>query len=153
MASNPNKYDDIIHLPHHTSPTRPRMSAINRAAQFSPFAALTGYDAAVKETARLTDQRIELDEYEKSLLDQELQKLQEKLGVGGPQAHAEVREYPEVSITYFKADEKKAGGSYETITAPVKKIDSYERCLVLAGGEKIPLGDVVLMKLHTPGGV
>ena len=89
-------YDDIIHLPHHVSQTRPRMSAADRAAQFSPFAALTGYGAAVTEAGRLTDQRIELTESEKETLNERLLLLREQLA-----------EPPEVTITYFQPDEKK----------------------------------------------
>ena len=84
------KYDKIINLPHHVSSTRPHMTMIDRAAQFSPFAALTGYNAAVKETARLTEQQIELDEYEKATLDQRILLLQDRL-----------KKLPEVTITYF----------------------------------------------------
>ena len=125
-------YDDIINLPHHTSPTRPRMSMIDRAAQFSPFAALTGYDAAVKETARLTDWRIELDEYEKAALDERLCLLQEHL-----------KEFPQVTITYFQPDARKSGGSYLSVTGSVKKIDNYEKCIVMTDKQKIAIDDVM----------
>ena len=125
------KYDDIINLPHHTSPKRPRMSMIDRAAQFSPFAALTGYDAAVKETARLTDRRIELDEYSKAALDERLQLIQEHL-----------KEFPEVTITYFQPDERKDGGAYLTVTGAVKKIDTYEKCVVMIDKQKIPIDEI-----------
>ena len=108
--SKSNKYDKIINLPHHVSSTRPHMSMIDRAAQFSPFAALTGYDAAVRETARLTEQKIELDEYEKAALDQRILLLQEHL-----------KELPEVTITHFVPDERKDGGKYVSITEAVKK--------------------------------
>lgn len=130
-SSDNHKYDDIINLPHHTSPTRPRMAMIDRAAQFSPFAALTGYDAAVKETARLTDRRIELDEYEKADLDERLQLIQEHLG-----------EQPEIKITFFKPDERKAGGVYLSITGVIKKIDSFERYVVMMDGKKIPIDEI-----------
>ena len=125
------KYDDIINLPHHTSPKRPRMSMIDRAAQFSPFAALTGYDAAVKETARLTDRRIELDEYSKAALDERLRLVQEHL-----------KEYPEVTITYFQPDERKDGGAYLSVTGSIKKFDAYEKCVVMMDKQKI-LIDVI----------
>ena len=125
------KYDDIINLPHHTSPKRPRMSMIDRAAQFSPFAALTGYDAAVKETARLTDRRIELDEYEKAALDERLQLIQEHL-----------KELPEITITYFKPDERKDGGAYLSVTGSIKKIDAYEKCVVMTDMQKIPVEEI-----------
>lgn len=128
------KYDDIINLPHHTSSKRPRMSMIDRAAQFSPFAALTGYDAAVKETARLTDRRIELDEYSKAALDERLRLVQEHL-----------KEYPEVTITYFQPDDRKDGGAYLSITGSVKKIDTYEKCIVMMDKQKIPIDEIFVI--------
>lgn len=130
--NNTHKYDMIINLPHPTSKKHPRMSMLNRAAQFSPFAALTGYDAAVKETARLTDQRVELDEYQKAALDERLQIIQEHL-----------QERPEVSLTYFQPDERKAGGAYLTITGAVKKIDVYECCVVMMDKTTIPIYEIV----------
>ena len=90
-------YDDIINLPHHVSAARPQMSMMDRAAQFSPFAALTGYDAAIKETARLTDQKIELDDYEKEEINDKIQLIAEHLG-----------EDFEIVITYFQPDGRKA---------------------------------------------
>lgn len=129
--NNTHKYDDIINMPHHTSPKRPRMAMIDRAAQFSPFAALTGYDAAVKETARLTDRRIELDEYEKLALDERLQLIQEHL-----------KEKPEVEITFFQPDERKSGGAYFSAAGTIKKIDYYERNVVMADGKKIPIDEI-----------
>ena len=101
---NEHRYDDIINLPHHQSATRPHMSNYDRAAQFAPFAALTGYDDAVKETARLTDRRIELDEGEKAAIDQRLLLVQERLP-----------EPTEVTITYFVSDKRKAGGAYVSV--------------------------------------
>lgn len=133
--SKSSKYDKIINLPHQVSSTHPHMSMIDRAAQFSPFAALTGYDAAVKETARLTEQKIELDEYEKAALDQRILLLQERL-----------RELPEVTITYFVPDERKVGGKYVSITGSVKKIDTYEKQIVLVGKSKIPIESVLNME-------
>lgn len=129
-----NKYNNIINLPHHVSSTRPHMSMIDRAAQFSPFAALTGYDAAVKETARLTEQKIELDEYEKVALDQRILLLQDHL-----------KEHPEVMITYFVPDERKDGGKYVSITGAVKKIDTYEKQIVLMDKSKIPIENILNM--------
>lgn len=125
-------YDDIINLPHHVSSARPHMSAIDRAAQFSPFAALTGYDAAVKETARLTGERIELDEYEKDALNDRLQLIVDTLGQGY-----------QIAVTYFMPDKKKAGGEYITITGEVKKIDEYEHLIVMRSGLKVPVEDVI----------
>lgn len=129
------KYDDIINLPHHTSPKRPRMSMIDRAAQFSPFAALTGYDAAIKETGRLTDQRIELTEDSRAVLDRKQQLLVDNLA-----------NHPEVSVTYFVPDERKVGGAYVTVTGRVKKVDDYQRLLILTDGTKIPLDEILDME-------
>ncbi|MDD3489446.1 MAG: hypothetical protein PHR62_06155 [Paludibacter sp.] len=126
-----NNYDDIINLPHYQSATRAHMSNYDRAAQFSPFAALTGYDDAVKETARLTDSKIELDEYE-------LQSLSERLDIIQDTLHEE----PEVSVTYFVADKKKSGGSYKTISGIVKRIDEFERLVLMRDGMKIPIEDI-----------
>ncbi|MCI9331125.1 MAG: YolD-like family protein [Oscillibacter sp.] len=123
-------YDDIIGLPHPTSERHPRMPIANRAAMFSPFAALTGYDAAVKETARPTDVKAELTEEEKSALDAKLRLL------AGP-ANGEV------SLTCFQPDGRKAGGAYFTVTSAVKKIDSFAREVVLTDGRRIPVGDIV----------
>ena len=127
-----NEYEDIIHLPHHVSKRHPQMSMLDRAAQFSPFAALTGYDAAVEETARLTDRRTELDEYEAQRLDERIQKLSEHLP-----------ERPEVSITYFLPDARKDGGEYITATGCVKRIDHYERRIILMDGTLIPVHEVI----------
>lgn len=129
---NNHEYDDIIDLPHHVSATRPRMSMIDRAAQFSPFAALTGYDAAIKETGRLTDERIELSEESRATLDRKQQLLVECLA-----------DHPEVSVTYFIPDERKSGGEYVTVTGIVKKVDDYQRLLLLTDGTKIPLDDIL----------
>ena len=107
------------------------MSNYDRAAQFSPFAALTGYDDAVKETARLTNSKVELDEYELDKLNERLNRLQDILS-----------EEPEVSITYFVADNKKSGGSYKTIFGIVKRIDEYERLVLMRDGMKIPIEDI-----------
>ena len=128
---NNHEYDDIIDLPHHVSVTRPRMSMIDRAAQFSPFAALTGYDAAIKETGRLTNERIELTEDSRAVLDRKQQLLLDNLA-----------DHPEVSVTYFVPDERKSGGAYVTVTSQVKKVDEYERLLILTDGTKIPLDEI-----------
>lgn len=127
-----NDYDDIINLPHHVSKTRPQMSMIDRAAQFSPFAALTGYDAAIKETGRLTDDKIELDDDALSDLNMRYQILIDKLD-----------EQPDVAITYFKSNEIKDGGAYLTITDKIKRIDVYERLITTMDGTKIPMNDVI----------
>ena len=125
-------YEDIINLPHHISPTRQQMPMSDRAAQFSPFAALTGYDAAIKETGRLTDERIELDVEALSALDMKYQILMEALD-----------EAPEVTITYFQPDERKAGGKYVSAVGAVKKIDDFERRITMQDGAKIPMDDVL----------
>ena len=132
INTNNHQYDDIINLPHYVSPTRPRMSMINRAAQFSPFAALTGYDAAIKETGRLTDRRIELSEDSRAALDRKQQLLVECLA-----------DHPEVSVTYFIPDERKSGGAYVTVTGIVKKVDDCQRLLLLTDGTKIPLDEIL----------
>ena len=125
-------YDDILHLPHHVSEKHPPMSRLDRTAQFSPFAALTGYDAAVEETARLTDRRIELDESEKEAIDLRLTLVQERLPAP-----------TEVTITYYVPDKKKAGGAYVSVSGTVKKIDDYERMVILRNGASIPIDDIL----------
>ncbi len=125
-------YSDIINLPHHVSETRPHMSMRDRAAQFSPFAALTGYDAAVKETARLTDQREELDEEVKEKISERLNLIQENLTAA-----------PVVEITYFVPDEYKEGGAYNTASGTVKKIDEFQRLVVLTDGSAVPIDEII----------
>ncbi len=126
------KYDEIMGLPHHVSKTRPKMPMSDRAAQFAPFAALTGYDSAIKETGRLTDERIELDEEALTALNMRYQLLMDALD-----------EEPEVEITYFKPDERKAGGAYVTATGAVIKVDDFERLITMQDGTKIPMDDVL----------
>ena len=130
-----HQYDDIINLPHHVSATRPQMSMINRAAQFSPFAALTGYDAAIRETGRLTDSRIELSEDSRADLDRKQQLLSDRLA-----------EHPEVSVTYFVPDGKKAGGAYVTVTGNVKKLDDFQRLMVLTDGTVVPVDEILALE-------
>ena len=125
------KYDDIIALPHPEPRTHPRMSLNDRAAQFSPFAALTGHSAAIAETGRLTDSRITLDESEMARVDAELQHLQELLP-----------SRPTVSITYFVPDERKAGGSYQTVTGTVRRIDTVNGILLLTDRREVPIADI-----------
>ena len=112
MTDKPHPYDDILHLPHHVSETHPQMSMLDRAAQFSPFSALTGYEAAIDETARWTDAKRELTEEEQQIISAKLHALK-----------AHEKEAPEVRMTYFVQDLKKAGGAYETIRGRIKKID------------------------------
>ena len=130
------KYAGIMNLPHHVSPTRPQMPISDRAAQFSPFAALTGHSAAIAETGRLTDQRMELDEYEMARVDAELQRLQELLP-GRPMA----------SITYFVPDERKNGGSYQTVTGEVKWIDAVNGVIQMTDRQCIPIADVFSIEI------
>ena len=132
-------YDDIIDLPHHVSSTRPRMPMIDRAAQFQPFRALTGYEDAVRETARLTDRRIELTEEEKARLDAALQRLMDSIS-----------RRPQVSVTWFQPDKRKAGGAYVTTTGRLKKIDDLEGVLILLGGERIVIEDILDIQITTP---
>ena len=127
-----DRYDDIIHLPHHVSKTRPQMSMMDRAAQFSPFAALTGYDAAIKETGRLTDEKIERGEETKAVLDRKQCYLSNMISV-----------QPEITVTYFLPDERKSGGTYLSVTGKLKRIDEYERMMILTDGKKIPLDDIM----------
>ena len=129
--NNPRRYDDLLDLPHHVSVVHPHMSLDDRAAQFAPFKALTGYEDDVEETARLTDERIELDEERIEQLDARLQLLEEHLA-----------EAPTVSITYFVPDARKDGGSYETVSGIVKKIDTVRRVIVLRDGLRIAIDDV-----------
>lgn len=126
-----NKYDDIIHLPHHQSETRPHMPLHDRAVQFSPFAALTGYEDAVKETARVTNRKTELSEEMKTQLSAKLTLLQEK-----------IKEHPEVSITYFVPDNKKEGGSYITAQGAVKRIDAVAGEVIMSSRKIISIGDI-----------
>ena len=125
-------YEDIINLPHHVSKTRPQMPMSDRAAQFAPFAALTGYDAAIKETGRLTDDKIELDEEALTALDMKYQLLMDAFD-----------DAPEVTITYFQPDERKAGGRYVSATGAVKKVDDFERRITMRDGTRIPMDDVL----------
>lgn len=133
---NTHKYDDIIDLPRPVSSRRSRMTNYDRAAQFSPFAALTGFDAAICETGRLTDRRIELDEGGKALLDEVLCEVREKLPLK-----------PEIEATYFVYDERKAGGAYITARGRVHKIDAYGRQLLLLDGTRIPIRELIGIRL------
>lgn len=126
-----HRYDDMIGMERHVSPTRPRMSRRDRAAQFSPFAALSGYGAAVDETARLTEEKAELHEDGKLLVNARLQLLLNHID-----------EKPELLITYFKPDEKKEGGSYRALGGTIKKIDLYERKIVMTDGSAAPIDDI-----------
>lgn len=115
-------YADIIDLPHWQSPTRPRMSLYDRAAQFAPFAALTGYEDMVNEEARVVDEKIELGEKDRELLNQKLNLITDAVESG---------DRPTVTITYFTPDPLKAGGKYKAVTEKIKQIDAVRRCLIL----------------------
>ena len=125
-------YDDIINLPHHQSKTRPHMSMRDRAAQFSPFRAVSGHADAVDEAARLTEKRGEMDEDELAMLDRRLQYLQ-----------AHLDEQPEVEITYFVPDERKSGGACVTVAGVISRIDAQKRVLMMDNEKCIPLDDIV----------
>lgn len=125
-------YDDIIHLPHHRSKKRGHMSLQDRAAQFSPFAALTGFDSAIEETGRLTDSRPELMEYGNTQLNRTLSLLTEQIAI-----------QPSISVTYFLPDGKKSGGHCITLNGQLKKVDAYRGLLILTEGEEIPLADIL----------
>ena len=125
------RYDDIMNLPHPNSSKHPRMAALGRAAQFAPFAALTGYEGTIQETARLTDVKAELDEDKIAALDMKLRFLADHLA-----------ECSEVSVTYFKPDSRKQGGAYQTMTGTVKKIDAFEKTVLMAEGTPIPIADI-----------
>ncbi len=128
------KYEDMLYLPHHVSPTRRRMTMAERAAQFSPFAALAGYEDAVRETGRVVGQRVELSEEEKAVLDRKQQIILAALAQG---------EWPEVTVTYFQPDRKKDGGEYISHTGAIKKVKEIEDRLVFTDGKGIPFSDIV----------
>ena len=126
-----NDYGDIIHLPHHVSSTRPQMSLMNRAAQFSPFAALSGFEANIKETARLTFEQVAFAEDAKVVIDTKLRILNDAIA-----------RQPEAIITFFQPDYKKVGGDYVNVDGRVKKIDTIERVLILSNGKKVCIDDI-----------
>jgi len=132
MKISKGKYDDIINMPHHISKKHPRMSLENRSAQFAPFAALTGYEDEVEETARITDKKIEITDEIKSTINMRLQIIQEKINTK-----------PKVTIKYFIPDNKKEGGSYKTVTSNVLKIDQYKKLVVLKDNTKIFISDII----------
>lgn len=128
---NRHRYDDIIDLPHHVSKKHPQMSLHDRAAQFSPFAALTGYEDAVGEAARLTDRRQELDEEQEARLEQQLSLLTETVG-----------ERPAIEVTYFLPDARKSGGKYVTVRGTLRRIDETEKTLIFTDGRRIAIRDI-----------
>ena len=132
-----HKYDDIIDLPRPVCSRSSRMTNYDRAAQFSPFAALTGFEDTIEETGRLTDKRIELDEMEKLQLNEVLLEIQQNLP-----------SQPEIAATYFVYDERKSGGAYITAQGRVRKIEEYSGCLLMTDGRSIPIGEIVVLKVN-----
>lgn len=132
-----HRYDDLLDLPHPVSQRHPHMSAHDRAAQFSPFAALTGHSAAMEETARLTDQKLEPSEIQLEELNANLSALQ-----------ARIREKPAVQITYFMPDARKSGGEYLTVYARVRRVDEGAQTLILMDDTRIPLDDILTLTLE-----
>lgn len=127
-----DRYDDIIRLPHHVSAMRPHMPIADRAAQFMPFKALSGYEDDITEETRLTQQRIELTEGEQELLDQQLQLLGERLA----------EERPEVRVVCFVPDTRKDGGAYQTLRGRVKRLDPVEGVMVFDDGRRVRFADI-----------
>ena len=125
-------YSDIINLPHHVSKNHPQMSREARAAQFAPFAALTGYDDVIHETARLTEGQVELEEYDNERLNRKFAELMTILD-----------NHPKITVSYFKPDERKAGGAYVSITGTLKKVDTYEQLMIFDDGNEIPIAHIV----------
>lgn len=124
-------YDDIINMPHHESTKHPKMPALDRAAQFLPFAALSGHNAAVMETERLTDNRMELDENRKEELNEQLQFIK-----------AHFLQKPQISVTYFVPDAKKDGGAYLTVTGTLRKIEETRHQVIMEDGTIIPMDNI-----------
>lgn len=129
MADN---YDDIINLPHHVSKNHPQMTMYQRAAQFAPFAALVGHDALIAESARLTDEEVEMEDGAMSELNRKMAYL-----------NARLQDNPVVAITYFIHDQKKSGGEYRSVIGPVRKFDEYESTLTMTDGTVIPFSSIL----------
>lgn len=130
-TGNPHKYDDMIGLEHHVSRTHPPMARLKRAAQFAAFDALTGFGAAIHEAGRETEEKKELSEDEIDMIDVRLAMIQ-----------YHIKEQPNVAVTYFLPDAKKAGGRYVTVSGNVKMLDGIERVIMMMDGTRIPIGDV-----------
>lgn len=133
---NDKRYDDIIHLPHHVSNVHPPMAISVRAAQFLPFAALSGFEGAIRETGRLTEQRVELEEDARALLDEKLMEIQADLARHPKGAQ-------QVKITFFVPDERKEGGTYITVTGGLKRVDTDAGTLVMQDGRRIAAEDIL----------
>lgn len=132
-----DNYDDIINLSHHVSTRHPQMSMMNRAAQFAPFAALTGHSAAIEETARLTDEQQELAEEDSDALNQKMAYLREV-----------INEHSTITITYFEPDKKKAGGKYKSIEGQLQNIDDYGQAIILKSGVSIPFVSILDIQIQ-----
>ena len=130
-AGNPHKYDDMIGLGHHISRTHPPMARIKRAAQFASFDALTGFGAAIHEAGRETEEKKEMSEDEIDMIDARLAVIEKH-----------INEQPNITVTYFLPDNKKAGGRYVTVSGKVKKLDGMKCAIIMTNGTKIPIGDV-----------
>ena len=135
MKESIEKYLDIINMPHYVSKKHPQMSRYERAAQFAPFAALTGYEDIIKEEGRLTDNRIEINEEAKHILDMKMNVLMNS-----------INNIPLVSITYFVPDERKSGGEYVTVDEKVKKIDVLKQHIITEEGTVVPVEEIVDMQ-------
>ena len=131
-----HRYDDVINRQHPTSKKHPRMSNMNRAAQFAPFAALTGYEEYIEETARLTDRRIELSEYEIEELNAKLNFIQDR-----------IKEHPKVTVTYFQPDERKEGGAYITVSGEAINVDCFKKLLSLKEKRIINFFDITSINI------
>lgn len=127
-----SKYEDILNLPHHVSNIYPHMSTLSRAAQFSPFAALNGYDRQVEEISRITSKRKDIDEDLKLIINNKLQVIQKNINL-----------HPMVTITYFVSDKRKDGGKYITMSSDIKKIDSYNHVIVFTNNVSININDII----------
>ena len=128
-------YDDIINLPHHQSDRRAHMSLYDRAAQFAPFSALTGHDDAIKETARLTDKKLELDDYDQMLLNNKMNFILNH-----------INDQPEITVTYFIPDTNKEGGMYLDFAGNIKKFDAVQRVICFADKTEISIDDIIEIK-------
>ena len=152
-------YGDIIHLPHPQPKNHPRMDMYKRAAQFAPFAALTGYDQKVEEAARFVDRRIELTEDDIRQVNEQLRKLEEALkketkkGEAHDRPGKKSRRQPTVRVCHFQADQRKEGGSYIRTEGSVKKMDGFRRELILSDGSRIAFEDIVNMEIMDKGDV
>ena len=134
-STDEHRYDDMLELPYPYKTPRKRMSMINRGAQFAPFAALTGYGEAVKETARITERQIELTNEEKLIISETLKNINDH-----------IKNNPKVTITYFQKDTKKDGGKYLTITSNIKKIDPNEQHIILTDKTKIEINKIIYIE-------